>query len=107
MLSARWGHIGKAVCAQMNALWSWLETPTGNLPVPSTSPRLPEGLRTLLYMYYGMDRVLHSIFEKHIVSHVLILWKDGLITLSLLPARPVSRSWKAIREVSCLLFKSI
>lgn len=107
MLSARRGDRGKAARAQMNALQSWLETQTGNLPVPSTPPHLPEGLWSLPYMYCGTGRVLQSILENRIASHVLVLWKNGLFALSLLPARPVSRSWKGIKGASCLLFKSI
>jgi len=99
VLSGHWGDRGKALHALMNASQSWLVTQTGKAPFPSTRPRFPEGLWTLPYTYSGMGRVLQSSFEKHIVSRVLVLWKDGLSTLFLLTARPVSRSWKATREV--------
>lgn len=49
---------------------------------------------------WGIEEKLQSIFENHIFSHILVLWKDGLFTLSLLPARPVSRSSKVVTEVS-------
>lgn len=107
VLSALWDDKGKAVRAQMNVQQGRLETQAGNLPVPSSPLLLPKGLWTPSYMYHGMDKVLQSIFENHIVSCGLALWNDVHFTLSLLPARPVSRSWKAIKEVSCLLFKSM
>lgn len=104
MLSAGWGDRGKAVCAQMNAPQSWLGSHTDNLPVtqhPLTSQR-DVGLFCLCTVVWA-EYLYCRTSVRNIWFH-LYLFLEGW-PFPLLPARPVSRSQKEIREVWCLLLR--